>query len=115
MRTVRIDKQQFITKVRGNRDNHQNVLQTAQDGYHLRMERELERRLHDLRRGRRIDQYLALPEPEDHTEDYERVLTMAEMSVEDVVELSADDFATFVMDQWHWKQSFTDTTARYLR
>ncbi|MBA2774756.1 MAG: hypothetical protein H0U36_12045, partial [Nocardioidaceae bacterium] len=45
--------------------------------------------------------------------DYDRVLTMAEMSVEDVIELTADDFAMYVMDQWHWKQTCTETTGFY--
>ena len=44
-------------------------------------------------RGCAIDQYMRLPEPEDHTDDYERILRMAQMSVDDVIELSADDFA----------------------
>jgi hypothetical protein len=73
----------------------------------------LEGRIRDLKRGRHIDQYLRLPEPEDHTDDYDRVLAMAEMSVDEEIELNADDFAMYVMDQWHWKQSFTETTSYY--
>ena len=40
---------------------------------------------------------------------------MAEMSVDEIIELQADDFAMYVMDQWRWKQSFADSTAWYLR
>ena len=40
---------------------------------------------------------------------------MAEMSVDDTLELTEDEFAMYVMDQWRWKQSFTDTTDRYTR
>ena len=115
MHAVRINKEEFIVRVRENRDNHRTVFETALVGYRARMERELERRLQDLRMGRKIDQYLRLPEPEDHTDDYDRILTMAEMSVDEVIELQADDFAMYVMDQWHWKQSFADSTARYVR
>lgn len=114
MRTVRIEKSEFIDKVSRNRDQHREVFEKALEGYRSRMELELRRRLHDLRRGRSVDQWIRLPEPEDHTDDYERVLTMATMSVDDIIELAADDFAMYVMDQWHWKQSFTETTDRYL-
>jgi len=113
MRTVRIDKQDFIDRVTNNRDNHRSVFETALHGYRKHMIHELERRLRAVRRGRAVDQYLRLPEPEDHTDDYDRVLTMAKMSVDEVIELSADDFGMYVMDQWHWKQMFTETTALY--
>jgi len=115
MHTVRINKEEFIVRVRENRDNHRAVFEAALEGYRLRMQTELERRLHDLRKGRKINQHLGLPEPEDHTDDYDRVLTMAEMSVDEIIELEADDFAMYVMDQWRWKQSFADSTAWYLR
>jgi hypothetical protein len=58
---------------------------------------------------------LGLLVPEDHTEDYDRVLTMARMSVDEVGELSEDEFAMYVMDQWSCKNAFTRITARYTR
>lgn len=71
------------------------------------------------RAGRYINQYLGIPEPEDHTEDhtgdYDRVIMMAHMSVEDTITLSEDEFAMYVMDQWRWKQDFADTTLCYLQ
>lgn len=115
MRTVNVNTDEFIQRVSTNRDDHRAVFERALEGYRGRMMRELEHRIHDLKRGRTIDQYLGLPEPQDHTDDYDRVLTMAEMSVDDVIELTAEDFAMFVMDQWHWKQSFTETALRYSR
>ena len=114
MQQVTVDKTEFVERVQKNRGRHRTVFERALDGYRARMVAELERRIEDLRRGRRVDQYIGLPEPEDHTADYDRVLTMAEMSIHDTVELSQDEFAMYVMDQWRWKQDFTETTARYL-
>lgn len=115
MRTIHVDKTEFLERVGENRDNHRAVFEEALDGYRRRVERELRQRLHDLSRGRRIEQHIRLPEPEDHTGDYERILAMAVMSISDTVELSESEFAMYVMDQWSWKQDFTDTTLRYLR
>lgn len=115
MRTVTVDRDEFLTRVRENRDNHRQVFEEAVEGYRNRLTAELERRIRDLKRGRQIDQYIGLPEPEDHTADYDRIVAMAEMSVTDTIELSEDEFAMYVMDQWRWKQSFTDSTDRYLR
>jgi hypothetical protein len=113
MRTVTINKDAFIQKVSANRATHRAVFERALDGYQARLVRELEGRIADVRAGRQIDRYISLPEPADHTDDYDRILAMAEMSIDDVIELDADDFARFVMDQWSWKQDFTETTAFY--
>ena len=115
MRTVRVDRDEFLVKVKANRQLHRKVFDGALAGYSIRLTRELERRIHDLRRGRHIDQYIGLPEPEDHTDDYDRVITMAEMSVSDVLDLTEDEFGMYIMDQWRWKQSFSETADRYLR
>ncbi len=40
---------------------------------------------------------------------------MAEMSIDDTITLSEDEFAMYVMDQWRWKQSFTESTLVYTR
>lgn len=113
MRTVRLARDEFVATVQRNRDEHRSVFEEALEGYRDRWIKELERRLRDVRRGRQIDQRFSLPEPEDHTSDYDRILTMARMSVDDVIELSEDEFAMYVMDQWSWKNNFTRTTTMY--
>jgi len=113
MRTVRLDRDEFVATVAANRDQHRAVFEDAVEGYRERWTQELERRLRDVRRGRAINQYFSLPEPEDHTEDYDRILTMARMSVDEVVELSEDEFGMYVMDQWSWKGAFNRTTDMY--
>ncbi len=115
MRTVTVHRDEFLTRVRENRDNHRQVFEEAVEGYRNRLTNELERRIRDLKRGRQVDQYIGLPEPEDHTDDYDRILAMAEMSIDDTLELTEDEFAMYVMDQWRWKQSFSHSTALYVR
>lgn len=115
MRTIRIDRDEFVAKVQQNRDNHRTVFEKALEGYRERWILELERRLHNVRRGRAINQYFSLPEPEDHTDDYDRILTMARMQIDDVIELTEGEFGMYVMDQWSWKSDFLSTTSPYVR
>ncbi|MFL4476121.1 hypothetical protein ACIPVK_19175 [Paeniglutamicibacter sp. MACA_103] len=114
MRTVTVSKDALVATLQTNRANHRKVFEEALEGYLARLLRELERRVHDLRRGRKISAYISLPEPEDHTDDYDRILTMAVMSVDTTFTLSEEDFGMYVMDQWDWKRSFNDSTARYI-
>jgi hypothetical protein len=113
MRTVTVTRDDFIKKVSQNRETHRAVFEQALEGYRKRLTHELEQRIKDLQRGRRIDHHIGLPLPEDHTEDYDRVLQMATMSIHDTIELTEDEFGRYVMDQWHWKQDFADSTELY--
>lgn len=60
----------------------------AQDGFRERIVEELDRRLSDARNGRAFNLAIGLPEPQDHTRDYERVIRMYEMSVSGEVEIT---------------------------
>ena len=113
MRNVTVNRDEFLVEVTANREAHREVFEEALEGFHRRLKAELDRRVRDLKAGRHINQYLGLPEPEDHTDDYDRILTMARMSVDDVLELTQEDFAMYVMDQWHWKGAFTETVSWY--
>jgi hypothetical protein len=114
MDSVRVNRDEFITVVQRNRDAHRDVFERALEGYRERWIQELETRLADIRRGGQVDQYFRLPEPEDHTDDYDRILTMAAMSVDEELRFSEEEFAQYVMDQWSWKREFARTTAQYV-
>jgi hypothetical protein len=114
MRNVTVNRDEFLVEVTANREAHREVFEEVLEGFHRRLKAELDRRVRDLKAGRHINQYIGLPEPEDHTDDYDRVIMMAQMSVEDTITLSEDEFAMYVMDQWRWKQDFTETSQRYL-
>jgi hypothetical protein len=115
METVRVTRDDFISKVENNKAGHRATFESALDGYRDRAIHELERRVRHVREGRAFDLSFRLPEPEDHTADYDRVLEMARMSVDDVVELTESEFAQYVLDQWHWKANFAATTRAYTR
>jgi hypothetical protein len=52
--------------------------------------------------------------PENHLEDYDRVIDMLKYSVADKVELSSKDFDAYVRNNWAWRQSFLGTNTAYV-
>jgi hypothetical protein len=72
----------------------------------------LEQRLNEARNGR-IDLVIGLIEPMDQTRDYDRVISMLEMSTEEEIELNHSDFAAYVLDDWAWKRQWVGTNAAY--
>ena len=120
MNTVTIEKADLLKTVRENRDKHEAEHATARAGYVEKLEKELRRLADKLADGKhvgreRIMQLMRdLPEPESHVDDYDRVIRMLEMSVDSQVEITANDFDQFVMDEWGWKGAFAATNSRYV-
>lgn len=113
MKTVKVKKAELLSELRKNKKNHRNIFLEAQKRYAERYIQEIEKRLSDAREGKRFDQYIGLPVPEDHTADYQRAIKMMVMSVEETIELTESEFATYVMDDWAWKRAWAANTASY--
>lgn len=104
---------ELLATVRANKVTHREQFLRALDGYHARLIEEFERRLTDLRKGRAVEVAIRLPEPADHTADYDREIRMLEMHQGDTIPIGMHLFDQLVMDNWGWKQQFTATNAQY--
>ena len=113
MNTVKVKREELLTKVRANRDAHRELFLKAQEGYRKLVIEELDRMLADAREGRRIQRSVTLTEPSNHIKDYDRVITMLEMSVDDTITLEAHDFDRYVMDNWDWSRFALATNTAY--
>ena len=113
MNTVKVKREELLTKVRSNRDAHRTLFLKAQEGYRKLVIEELDRMLADAKAGGPIARSINLVEPSDHTEDYDRVLAMLEMSVDDTVILGAEEFSQYVLDRWTWSSFATSTNKSY--
>jgi len=51
--------------------------------------------------------------PQSYEKAYDQIIKMLEMSSDEIIKLSSDEFACFVMDDWDWKESFKNTTMSY--
>ena len=113
MREVTVDKAQLIGKVQNNRDDHRKIFEEAVEGYKKEGVRLLEEHIERIKKGKLERVYVSLPEPEDHTSDYDRVLKMLEMHTGHEVTIDEDSFASYVMDDWSWKRQFLQTNSAY--
>ena len=64
--------------------------------------------LKDAKEGLRIQRSVTLTEPSNHAKDYDRVITMLEMSVDDTITLDAQAF-----DNWDWSRFALATNTTY--
>ena len=61
-----------------------------------------------------FDNSLGLVYPQDHSKDYDRALRMMESSVYDKVQLSVDEFDSYVLNNWEWKANFIASNSLYV-
>ena len=114
MNEVKVKREELLAKLKSNRAEHRDLFLKAQDGYRKAVIEELDRMLADTRSGKQIRRHLSLPEPMDHTDDYDNIICMMEMSVDPIIELDQHDFKRYVMDDWEWKLSDRATNAMYV-
>lgn len=102
MKPVKVTRTDLLEKVQANRSAHRSEFIKAQEGYRKIVIEELDKALRDARENRGIRTVIALQPPQDHTEDYDKVIAMLQMSVDEIIEIEEDDFNCYVMDNWQW-------------
>jgi hypothetical protein len=113
MNTVKVKREDLLAKERANRDAHRELFLKAQEGYRKLVIEELDKMLAEAKAGRRISRSINLAEPVDHTSDYDRVIMMLEMSVDDTIILAANEFDQYVRDYWTWSRYATSMHESY--
>ncbi len=113
MNAITVDKAALLTKLRENREKHRAIFLEAQEGYRIAAIAELDKMLAEAKAGKKIRRTVTLVEPMDQTSDYDRAISMLEMSVDDKITLEEHDFQSFVQDQWRWKKQWSTSNSLY--
>ena len=114
MELVKVKKEELLGILRKNCESHRAVFEKAQIGYRKEAIRILDKALKDAKEGRKITMFFRLDAPVNQTDDYIRAIKMIEMSVDENIEISEDDFKNYVLDKWHWRQQCDTTNAYYV-
>jgi hypothetical protein len=113
MKTVKINRDELLKKVKENRAKHEEAYNQAQTVFREEAVAKLASMLKTAKAGGEIELYVGLTRPEEHLKDYDQVITMLEMSVDEVIELENSLFAQYVMDKWSWARAFATNTVGY--
>lgn len=103
MDEVEIKKDQLISVLKKNRDEHKRLYDEAVEGYKEAILKKVGEAYRDLKSGKLIsmNEY-SLPVPPSHVAEYEDALEMLELSVYDTVTLTKREFRQYVQDKWDW-------------
>jgi hypothetical protein len=105
---------ELLKIIKKNREAHREIFEKALEGYRKACIAELESMLADARAKKRIRRAIHLVEPMDQTKEYDRIISMLKLTSDTEIELDQSDYANYVLDDWHWKEQFTMSTAGYM-
>lgn len=108
-----LDKSDLLEKIKHNYASHRQKFEDAVEGYKAKAVQLLQDHIERILANAPEKVVVSLPWPEDHSDDYERVIEMLEWSDDEQLELNEHQFATYVLDQWGWQEKFTTTAAMY--
>ncbi len=108
---VEITVKDLLEILRANRDKHITTFEKAMEGYRKEWLEVLERHLDDIRAGKPIYQWTHIVEPKNQTKDYDRVIRMLELEVNETWEVGEVEFAQYVEDDWSWSHDFATSTS----
>ena len=97
-RTIKVDKQKLIDKIKENKKNHIEEYANAVVAYKeeaLKQLKGLTDKIKDGKLGIKLD----LITPVDSAENYDKILEMFQWDVDTVVELGQDEFTEYVQDE----------------
>lgn len=111
--TVRVDKETLLNRIKINRDQHRTIFEEALEGWKKKVIEVLEERYEDALKGKNFNIAIHMPRPEDHTDQYDTVIELLSMSLDEELELTQHDFACYALDKWQWQAAFLTASASY--
>lgn len=109
MDLVKVRKSELLAKLRENLEKHNAILKKAKAQYWVALESRLSKMIERVKQHREVDLYVDITEPQDHSEDYDLAIAMLDMSVDDVIGLTPQEFSKYIMNKWAWRSEFVST------
>ena len=118
---VVVDRKALLETLRGNEERHIIIVKEAREEFLVDAKSQLEDSLERLAKGQIDRLSVHLDPPQDHSAAYRTAIKSLEMHKKDTIELTADQVACLVLDQWDWMKNFlfsnkmSPSAARYIK
>ena len=113
MKSVTVRVADVLPILKTNLETHRKDYEESLKGYQEQGIEKLKWQLEQMTKDSKFIPYWNLPLPQNHEAEYQQVIRMFELSSEELVELSHQEFKQYVMDEWTWKPGFESTKASY--
>lgn len=116
-RSVNVSRQELLTKLKENLIIHKAEYAEALIECHRKLIEDLEetsKKVGKLTKPDKLKNFsFTFRFPQNHQKDYEEVIEMLEMSIDDNINLDAESFKAYIKNEWSWSGQFNSTKALY--
>ena len=98
-----VKKATLLAALKKNREGHREVFLKAQEGFRRLCIEHLDKMIADAKAGKKFATSIGLEAPQDHTREYDINIQMLEMSEDEKLVISEEQFRHFVQDDWEWR------------
>lgn len=113
MNSMKVGKDRLRAIVNTNRAKHYTLFLEAQKVYKDLVIKELDQMLADARAGSNIRRRVNLRAPENHVNDYDRLMGLFDLSEDLSVELTIAEYDCYVNDNWSWAKVANTLNTNY--
>ncbi len=114
MTSIVIEKKVLLPIILENKNKHDQIYNEAVSGYWVKAEEILNQKLEKVKAHEKIDNSLGLTFPVNFEHEYDRVIRMLELTSENKIDLTANQFDQYVRNEWSWKGGFVGTNSLYI-
>ena len=114
-RTIKVSKDTLLEKLKENRIKH---ITDYNEAYKIFVENYIERLdylAEKVSEGMSPEMHIKMIVPKSYEDDYTQIIDMLEMSIENEVEITAEEFQAYVKNKWNWTQTAFDAFSNYTR
>ena len=111
--SVTVNRLALIKAIKEGRDQHRAQYDEAVVDFKAKLEAELSRVLKQVRKGNVQEHHVNVTPPPCHLTDYDDVIEMMEMSVDENITLDRDAFKAYFKNEWSWTRTFNTLNSSY--
>lgn len=113
-KTYKVKKEELIGHISKNREKHISEFNIAIGKYRETAITRLKKELNAAENGLKFSlNFIHVIKPQSHEKDYDKVIGLLEMCVDDFMEITAQDYSQYVLDQWDWTHEFSTSNSFY--
>ena len=113
MNTIKVATSELIGIIKDNRTTHITEFKEAVESYQQEVVEVLEEGLRKAKAGKKYITSFHVQKPESHEDDYDTIIGMLELSVDETVTLDHNQYKQYVQNVWFWSDTFNSTKAYY--
>lgn len=113
---ISVNKENLVQTLTTNLTEHKQIYLEAVEGYHIKLQEYLQGKLNESKGDGFLNVLFSnydIKKPISYAGSYVTALEMLALADTESVELSVEDFKSFVQDKWNWNRDFFVTNNAY--